>query len=271
MTRRLTRASARSNDNLATNRDSTSTRRVRKTRRISDSSDDEYSDLCSRNLPRTPKKNIILEDAVTPPKQKKVEAVVITPKQSNVSTNCHTPSDLLNRLSLMSPLRYKSTQNRKSLFQEPAENLSKNKTIRDEKNEQTRNEDENYNLDLDNHSDVVIVNSEENSSDCAKTKNNFYRNARKALHSSLPSCLPGREEQLKELRNFIKSHLDESTSGSMYVSGPPGTGKTASLSIILEEKEVRDFKLLHILLVHCNLLIMIVFLRFFFVVGFKLY
>lgn len=68
--------------------------------------------------------------------------------------------------------------------------------------------------------------------------NGVYQNARKALNSALPVKLPGREKELDELQSFIRSHLDNKSSGSMYISGPPGTGKTASLNIILQQEDV---------------------------------
>ncbi|CAG5101744.1 Similar to CDC6: Cell division control protein 6 homolog (Homo sapiens) [Cotesia congregata] len=74
-----------------------------------------------------------------------------------------------------------------------------------------------------------------------------YQSARKALHSSVPENLPGRESQLLELRNFIKHHLENETSGSLYISGPPGTGKTASLSKIMLEPEFKSaFKIIYV-------------------------
>lgn len=65
-----------------------------------------------------------------------------------------------------------------------------------------------------------------------------YQSARKALHSTFPTKMPGREKEHEELRDFITTHLRDKTSGSLYVSGPPGTGKTASLNLILEEDNV---------------------------------
>lgn len=67
---------------------------------------------------------------------------------------------------------------------------------------------------------------------------NIYQNARKALHSTVPICLPGREGQLLDLKLFILQHCSAKESSTVYVSGPPGTGKTASLSIILNDAEV---------------------------------
>ncbi|XP_011298004.1 cell division control protein 6 homolog [Fopius arisanus] len=74
-----------------------------------------------------------------------------------------------------------------------------------------------------------------------------YQNARKALHSSAPESLPGREKELAELEEFIKDHLKENKSGSLYVSGPPGTGKTASLSKIMLKPELKSaFKTVYV-------------------------
>ncbi|KRT85677.1 AAA protein [Oryctes borbonicus] len=67
---------------------------------------------------------------------------------------------------------------------------------------------------------------------------NIYQDARKALHSTIPMCLPGREDQLLELKSFALEHLNTKTAGTMYISGPPGTGKTALLSIILNDPEI---------------------------------
>lgn len=64
--------------------------------------------------------------------------------------------------------------------------------------------------------------------------------ARKALHTTTPSSLPGRDKELKELGEFIRHHLEKQTSASLYVSGPPGTGKTASLNFILGKEDLID-------------------------------
>lgn len=253
MTRRLTRASSRTSDILATNSNPENSRRLRprKTKIIIDISDDEYFEEYSEKISQTPRKNkLVLDDAVTPPKQKKIDTVV-TPKHNNVAT-CQTPSDLLNRLSLSSPLGNKTTHNRKSLFQESNDFISKNKieTINQKTNTLNKG-DENYNDKLDVDKDLVNESFKKKNTESENLiKINSYRNARKALHSALPNSLPGREIELCELRNFIKSHIEKNTSGSMYVSGPPGTGKTASLSIILQEKYVSAISVLFNMLTH---------------------
>jgi len=65
-----------------------------------------------------------------------------------------------------------------------------------------------------------------------------YEGVRQALHVWAPTSLPGREEHLDKLRSFLQNHLTAGTSGTLYVSGPPGTGKTACLSKVMELPEV---------------------------------
>ncbi|XP_058053268.1 cell division control protein 6 homolog [Anopheles bellator] len=45
--------------------------------------------------------------------------------------------------------------------------------------------------------------------------------------------LPEREKEYDELAIFVENVLDSGGSGSLYISGPPGTGKTATLQRIL--------------------------------------
>lgn len=71
-----------------------------------------------------------------------------------------------------------------------------------------------------------------------KANTDVFQNARRALHSTAPTDMPGREKELEELRGFISDHLTNKTSGSMYISGPPGTGKTASLNLMLKDENV---------------------------------
>ncbi|XP_034943367.1 cell division control protein 6 homolog [Chelonus insularis] len=66
-----------------------------------------------------------------------------------------------------------------------------------------------------------------------------YQSARNALHSGIPENLIGRESELAELNSFIKDNLEHESSGSLYISGPPGTGKTASLSKIMLQPEFK--------------------------------
>ncbi|XP_055841377.1 cell division control protein 6 homolog [Episyrphus balteatus] len=70
-----------------------------------------------------------------------------------------------------------------------------------------------------------------------EAKRNKFQNARRVLNSAETNFLPGREKELEELREFFLEHLINEKSGSLYVSGQPGTGKTACLSKLLKSDE----------------------------------
>jgi cell division control protein 6 len=56
----------------------------------------------------------------------------------------------------------------------------------------------------------------------------IYNEARQVFaRGSAPTALFGREEERKELETFITTRTQSKKSGCIYVSGPPGTGKSA--------------------------------------------
>ena len=57
-----------------------------------------------------------------------------------------------------------------------------------------------------------------------------YHKAKQALHTALPEKLVCREKEYKEVNDFLDNHINKKTPGSLYISGAPGTGKTAVLS-----------------------------------------
>jgi len=58
--------------------------------------------------------------------------------------------------------------------------------------------------------------------------------AQQRLHvSAVPDSLPCREEQFAEILGFVESRLKEDTGGCMYISGVPGTGKTATVKEVM--------------------------------------
>ena len=65
-----------------------------------------------------------------------------------------------------------------------------------------------------------------------------YSSAKKALHTSLPERLLCREKETQTIQSFLKNHLHARKPGSLYISGAPGTGKTACLKQILQEHKV---------------------------------
>ncbi|KAF1953862.1 cell division control protein Cdc6 [Byssothecium circinans] len=63
-----------------------------------------------------------------------------------------------------------------------------------------------------------------------------YNDARQLfVRGSTPAALFGREEERKELESFISTRTKAKRSGCIYVSGPPGTGKSAFVSEVCRE------------------------------------
>ncbi|XP_077450878.1 origin recognition complex subunit 1 isoform X2 [Stigmatopora argus] len=54
--------------------------------------------------------------------------------------------------------------------------------------------------------------------------------ARTRLHvSAVPESLPCREQEFQDIYSFVESRIMDGTGGCMYISGVPGTGKTATV------------------------------------------
>ncbi|XP_066256939.1 cell division control protein 6 homolog [Euwallacea similis] len=158
-----------------------------------------------QNVHRTPTKQKAVQSdlhqlsPVTPPKQLKQDS----------EKSVLTPSTLFKTLTLTSPSKNESSKtSKRPLFNQksPKDNCS---------------EEENFAV---------------NEAGVKATLN--YQNARRALHSNFPTDMPGREKEIEEIKEFIQGHLEEKSSGSIYISGPPGTGKTASLNLILESEYI---------------------------------
>ncbi|XP_039567693.1 origin recognition complex subunit 1 [Passer montanus] len=78
--------------------------------------------------------------------------------------------------------------------------------------------------------------------------------ARLRLHvSAIPESLPCREEEFQDIYNFVESKLIDGTGGCMYISGVPGTGKTATVHEVIrclqqaaENEELPPFQFVEI-------------------------
>ncbi|XP_042637592.1 origin recognition complex subunit 1 [Orycteropus afer afer] len=58
--------------------------------------------------------------------------------------------------------------------------------------------------------------------------------ARLRLHvSAVPESLPCREQEFQDIYSFVESKLLDRTGGCMYISGVPGTGKTATVHEVI--------------------------------------
>ncbi|XP_050335106.1 cell division control protein 6 homolog [Bactrocera neohumeralis] len=97
--------------------------------------------------------------------------------------------------------------------------------------------DERKQIDSDEEDHHTPTKREKEETQVTPTRNK-YQSARRVLNSAETQHLPGREQQLQELRDFFQEHLEEQRSGSLYVSGQPGTGKTACLSLLLRSSEL---------------------------------
>lgn len=72
------------------------------------------------------------------------------------------------------------------------------------------------------------------------------------LHGGFTDSLPGREIQIECLKSFLMKHIEDNISASMYVSGPPGTGKTVSLhSLFVSHIITKNFTIAY---VNCSMM-----------------
>ncbi|GFR72997.1 cell division control protein 6 homolog [Elysia marginata] len=83
-----------------------------------------------------------------------------------------------------------------------------------------------------NSSGLLAPNNTPNSS--YKQKAKLYQSAKRSLHTAKPDRLIGRDSEIVEVEDFISDRLSDLTSGSLYISGPPGTGKTAVIQHVVE-------------------------------------
>nr|XP_022316205.1 uncharacterized protein LOC111119919 [Crassostrea virginica] len=83
---------------------------------------------------------------------------------------------------------------------------------------------------------------------------NVLEEARSRLHvSAVPDSLPCRETEFEDIYNFVESKILDGTGGCMYISGVPGTGKTATVHEVVralhratEQEELPGFKYIEI-------------------------
>uniref|UniRef100_A0A182SYE2 Origin recognition complex subunit 1 n=1 Tax=Anopheles maculatus TaxID=74869 RepID=A0A182SYE2_9DIPT len=78
--------------------------------------------------------------------------------------------------------------------------------------------------------------------------------ARERLHvSATPASLPCREKEYEEIYNFLEGKIYDGCGGCMYISGVPGTGKTATTTAVIralkhlsEEEHIPKFEFVDI-------------------------
>lgn len=68
----------------------------------------------------------------------------------------------------------------------------------------------------------------------AHKREDLFEIARSRLHvSAVPGTLPCRENEFSDIYSFVESKILDGTGGCMYISGVPGTGKTATVLEVL--------------------------------------
>ena len=92
--------------------------------------------------------------------------------------------------------------------------------------------------------------SSSSSTKSTKDYTTFLNNVKKSLQLGADvSELPGREAETRSLNTFFKNHIANRTVGSIYISGSPGTGKTAVVTktienikswVITENKKIKN-------------------------------
>ncbi|XP_019362421.1 PREDICTED: cell division control protein 6 homolog [Gavialis gangeticus] len=68
-----------------------------------------------------------------------------------------------------------------------------------------------------------------------KQEGSCYQQVKRVLHTAVPDRLHAREKETDFIKQFLKEHVCGEKPGSLYISGAPGTGKTACLSKILQD------------------------------------
>lgn len=65
-----------------------------------------------------------------------------------------------------------------------------------------------------------------------------FQTVKQALHTAVPERLLSREAERSSIRSFLEEKVLQRVPGSLYISGAPGTGKTACLNCVLQEMKV---------------------------------
>uniref|UniRef100_A0A8C9QWW9 Cell division control protein n=1 Tax=Scleropages formosus TaxID=113540 RepID=A0A8C9QWW9_SCLFO len=76
------------------------------------------------------------------------------------------------------------------------------------------------------------------------------QSVKQALHTALPERLLSREQEQASIRSFLLDRVKAGCPGSLYISGAPGTGKTACLSCVLQDME-NDLQSVQKIIINC--------------------
>uniref|UniRef100_A0A1A8GBY1 Cell division control protein n=2 Tax=Nothobranchius korthausae TaxID=1143690 RepID=A0A1A8GBY1_9TELE len=77
-----------------------------------------------------------------------------------------------------------------------------------------------------------------------------FQSLKQVLHTSIPEHILSREAEQTSIRSFLQETVLQRRPGSLYISGAPGTGKTACLSCVLKDMKAELSSVLTVL-VNC--------------------
>ncbi|KAL1005992.1 hypothetical protein UPYG_G00066530 [Umbra pygmaea] len=77
-----------------------------------------------------------------------------------------------------------------------------------------------------------------------------YLSVKQALHTAVPGRLLAREAERASIRSFLEDNALKASPASLYISGAPGTGKSACLNCVLQEMKA-ELKDIQTVLMNC--------------------
>jgi len=104
-------------------------------------------------------------------------------------------------------------------------------SIKKEEQQQQQFQQRQYEKLQDNKENLVEKELTRQKSIYARAKAIFQR----GFNLSISQSLPEREQESTALQSFIQKNLSSEQSSSLYISGPPGTGKTAQVNLTLSQ------------------------------------
>lgn len=68
-----------------------------------------------------------------------------------------------------------------------------------------------------------------------------FTHAKQALNTQQPDEVVCRDKEITQIKNFLDIRVNKKNPGSLYISGAPGTGKTAVIKHLLEQEHLVSF------------------------------
>jgi cell division control protein 6 len=88
------------------------------------------------------------------------------------------------------------------------------------------------------NSTIYLKSKSSNDNSKGKIEENLYQKAKAVFRrTAIPSRLIGRGNERKQMMDFWKEHVLNNQPGCLYISGMPGTGKTAMLNEVMRLNE----------------------------------